>query len=145
MGFIVSDLIIEWILKDKNLKGSSLQGRLAMYAIFLVLAQLGLIIRYIKLSRWEKALTGVGLTLLGSCLFFLFTNFLIWMRSTPADGLYYYEPTWSGLMRCYELAIPFFKNQFFGDAIFSAAFFGVYALVEQRYLVPSNNPATATV
>lgn len=144
LGFIVSDLIIEWILKSRNLPGSSFQARLMMYAIFLVLSQLGLILRYVKLPRWNNVIAGVGLTLLGSISFFLFTNFLIWLRSTPADGQYYYEPTFSGLVRCYELALPFFRNQFFGDAVFSILFLGIYAFAEQWNGFFAKKPAAVT-
>lgn len=143
IGFVVSDVIIQWILSAKNLPTSSLAGRMIIYAFFLVFAQLGLVLRYLKLSKLQTMLTGVGLTLLGSCLFFLVTNFMVWMGSTPIDNNFYYPPTWAGLMRCYAMAWPFFENQFLGDAIFSAAFFGVYLLLEQRYLVTEKNPVTA--
>lgn len=132
IGFIVSDLLIEWVLKTRNLPGSSITGRLMIYGLFLLLAQLGLVLRYLKLRRWEQALAGVGLTLFGSCSFFLVTNFLIWRGSTPIDGNYYYPPTWEGLLKCYEMALPFFKNQFYGDAVFSTMFFAIFALVETR-------------
>jgi hypothetical protein len=143
IGFVISDVVIQWMSEAKNLPTSSLSGRLAIYAIFLVLAQLGLIIRYLKLSRLETILMGTGVTLVGSVLFFLITNTLIWMKSTPADGMYYYPLTWAGLMHCYELALPFFKNQFFGDAIISFSFFAAYSILEDRYLVKEPNPAIA--
>ncbi len=141
LGFIFSDLIIQVILQAKNLPTSSLTGRLAIYAIFLALSQLGLILRWLKLQKIERLIVGVSLTLTGSVLFFLISNFMVWYGSTPAAGNYYYPPTWSGLLRCYEMAMPFFKNQFFGDGVFSLAFFGIYALLEQRVTEPS--PATA--
>lgn len=130
IGFVVTDLIIQQILQSRNLPTSSLGGRLLIYAAFLVLAQLGLVLRYVKLNRWALLASGIGVTLLGSVLFFLGTNFLIWMNSKPTDGAYYYPPTWAGLMTCFEMALPFFKNQFFADGVFSAVFFGVFALRE---------------
>ncbi len=134
LGFVVSDLIIQVILQARNLPTSSLSGRLAIYAIFLVLSQLGLILRVLKLQKIERVIVGVSLTLLGSVLFFIISNFMVWYASTPADGNYYYPPTWAGLLRCYEMALPFFKNQFFGDGLFSLAFFSIYGLLEQRVL-----------
>lgn len=145
-GFIVSDLIIQCILYEKHMDTASIAGRLVIYGIFFVLAQLGLLLRWVKLPRWELMLSGIGLTLIGSIIFFLFTNWLCWLHSRPADGQYYYPPTWSGLLKCFEMAIPFFKNQFLGDAIFSTAFFGIYILMEKRLLVhqPAGTKATAT-
>src|SRR5205823_3960988 len=43
-------------------------------------------------------------TLAGSCLFFLVTNFAVWVGSTR------YEQTLEGLATCFTLAIPFFRN-----------------------------------
>ncbi|HMP16588.1 MAG TPA: hypothetical protein PKD72_06180, partial [Gemmatales bacterium] len=55
------------------------------------------------------------------------------LGSTPAHGAYYYPPTWEGLLRCYEMALPFFRNQLLGDGLFSVAFFGIYAAVQQKW------------
>lgn len=140
IGFIVSDLILQWIYSVQNLPKASLTGRLTMYALFLVLAQLGLVLRFLKLSKLQTILAGVGLTLVGSCLFFVITNFMVWMGSTPADGAFYYPPTWNGLVDCYVKAWPFFQNQFLGDAVFSTVFLGVYALLEMRFFVTSKEP-----
>jgi hypothetical protein len=131
-GFVISDVIIQTILQAKGLTTSSLNGRLVIYAMFFGLSQLGLILRWLKLNGLARILAGVGLTLTGSILFFLISNGLVWYYSTPAAGEFYYAPTWAGLLRCYELALPFFRNQFLGDAIFSVVFFGVYAVYEQQ-------------
>ena len=141
IGFIVSDLIIQWIRTAKSLETSSISDRLVIYSLFLVLGQLGLVLKHLNLPKWENVAAGVGLTLLGSILFFLISNGLEWLKSVPG-GKYYYEPTWTGLMYCYEMAIPFFRNQFLGDAIFSFAFFAAYLLLEQKYLIKVEKPAT---
>lgn len=143
VGFVVSDLIIQWILHEKHLDTATIGGRLVIYGIFFVLAQLGLIIRWVKMPRWERVLTGVGLTLVGSIIFFLFSNWLVWLHSTPADGQYYYPPTWAGLLTSYEMGWPFFKNQFMADGLFSAAFFGVFVLAERRWQVAVPNKVSA--
>ncbi|HQR08903.1 MAG TPA: hypothetical protein PLN21_18930 [Gemmatales bacterium] len=140
VGFIVSDLIIQWILIAKGMDTSSIRGRLVTYAIFLVLAQLGLVLKYLKLPKWENVLAGVGLTLAGSILFFIISNGLVWMKSSPSDGQYFYPPTWAGLVECYVQGIPFFRNQLIGDAIFSFAFFSIYLLLEQRYILKAPKP-----
>ena len=55
----------------------------------------------------------------GSLIFYLISNFGVWIVGNL------YEKNLSGLMSCYFLAIPFFKNTFFSTLLFSySAFFG---------------------
>ena len=49
--------------------------------------------------------------LMGSILFFIITNFGVWVLGYPK--------TWEGLVLCYTLAIPFFVNSILGDFFFS--------------------------
>lgn len=63
--------------------------------------------------------------LAGSILFFLITNFGVWV-----EGLLY-PRTLDGLQQCFVAAIPFFRNSLLSDLVFTAAFFGGYALVSR--------------
>ncbi len=67
-------------------------------------------------------------SLASSTLFFLVTNFGVWLQG----GLY--PLTVAGLVDCYVMAIPFFKTTVAGDLVYSAGFFGLYALAEQKQL-----------
>ena len=60
--------------------------------------------------------------LAGSGLFFLITNFGVWVMG----GLY--PRTTAGLWECYVAAIPFFRNSLAGDLLYTAALFWGYAL-----------------
>lgn len=60
-------------------------------------------------------------TLLGSIIFFLVTNFGVYL-----GGWYGYG--FSGLTQTYIMAIPFFRNSLMGDVVYSAVFFGGYEL-----------------
>jgi len=62
-------------------------------------------------------------TLGGSALFFLVSNFGVWL----VGGLY--PRTAAGFWSCYVAALPFFRNSVVADLICSAALFGGYALV----------------
>jgi hypothetical protein len=64
----------------------------------------------------------VGLSLLGSVLFYLITNFGVWLTT----GMYAQDV--SGLINCYVLALPFFRNTIIGDLYFSALLFGGWQL-----------------
>lgn len=57
----------------------------------------------------------------GSFLFFLVSNFGVWLGP-------WYEHTSEGLIRCFTLAIPFYKNTFMADMIFTISIFISYAI-----------------
>lgn len=59
-------------------------------------------------------------SVIGSVLFFLITNFAVFLTSYPATG--------SGLMACYTAALPFFQYTVTGDLAYSAVLFGAFAL-----------------
>ena len=63
----------------------------------LVLAQLGLILRYVKLPFLPKLAAAFGTSVVGWTVFYLVTNFIIWFKSTPASPVYY-PKTWEGLI-----------------------------------------------
>jgi len=62
--------------------------------------------------------SSIILALISSIFFYLYTNFGWWIMS----GMY--EHTLSGLIRCYYMAIPFFRNNLMGNLIFVPA--GIY-------------------
>ena len=61
---------------------------------------------------------------LGSLIFYLVSNFGVWASGvlSPVTNLPY-EKDLNGLISCYFLAIPFFKNTLFSTVIFSYAAF----------------------
>jgi len=61
---------------------------------------------------------------LGSLIFYLISNFGVWASGvlSPITNLPY-EKNLNGLINCYFLAIPFFKNTLFSTIIFSYAAF----------------------
>jgi hypothetical protein len=83
---------------------------------------------------WVRKKYGLGRialgTLAGSILFFVITNFGVYL-----EGWYGYN--FSGLVQTYVMAIPFFRNSLMGDVFYSAVFFGCYELViywRKKYL-----------
>lgn len=73
----------------------------------------------------------LGGSLVFSCLFFLVTNFGVWLWSDI------YESTLSGLGRCFVSALPFFRYTLGGDLVFAIALFGGYSLAVARGRVSS--------
>ena len=78
-------------------------------------------------KKRKNLLTVISGTLAGSVLFYLVTNFAVW-AFTPL-----YDKTGSGLIQCYTMAIPFFRNTVLGDLFYVGVFFGVFELV--KYLI----------
>jgi hypothetical protein len=76
-----------------------------------------------------RPVTVIAGSLGASLLFFLITNFAVWIGSP------YYPQTFAGLLSCYGMAIPFYHSGMLGDLFYSGVFFGGYYLVELRYPV----------
>jgi hypothetical protein len=66
-----------------------------------------------------------GAALVSSVLFFVLTNFGMWLFSG------FYPRTLSGLVTCYVAAVPFFQNTLAGDLFYTALLFGGFALLER--------------
>jgi hypothetical protein len=91
-------------------------------------------------GRWVESLAPlaglISCALASSVLFFLVTNFGVWL------GFNTYDRTWSGLMECYVAAIPFFRYTLAGDMFFAIVLFGSYALAIN--LVPARTTVPAS-
>jgi hypothetical protein len=92
---------------------------LAVYGSFLIPVALGSLVR-----RRFTALRVVSCTLTSSVLFFLITNFAVWLYRR-GDA---YADSWAGLLACYEAGLLFFRWMLAGDLFFAVVVFGSYAL-----------------
>jgi hypothetical protein len=61
--------------------------------------------------------------LASSITFFIITNFAVWAFFN------WYPHTLSGLISCFALALPFFRNTLIGDLVYAGVFFGAYEFV----------------
>lgn len=93
-----------------------------IYATYALIAVLGMLL---KERRNSAAVVG-GSVLAASVIFYVVTNFAVWMLGTT------YAKTAAGLVTCYVAAIPFFGNTLASDALFTAILFGAFAAVERR-------------
>lgn len=89
-----------------------------VYGSFLIASVIG-----IKLKNKVKIKPVLGASLLSSIIFYVVTNFGVWLTS----GMY--EMTFLGLIKCYVLAIPFFRNTLAGDLFYTVMMFGGYEMV----------------
>lgn len=91
----------------------------SVYASFLLTVGLGIFLK--KHKKWYAVAGGA---VLASVLFFLITNFAVWAFSP------WYAKTLSGLVLCFTMALPFFKNTLAGNLVYTTAFFGAYSLIQ---------------
>ena len=104
---------------------------LMVYASFLLSVLIG------RFLQGRRTFPRIGAaTLLGSVQFFLITNFAVWWL------LGSFPKTAAGLAACYLSGLPLFWNTLAGDVMYSALFFGAFALAE-RFVPVLREPATA--
>jgi hypothetical protein len=86
----------------------------------------------IWLKNKKNFINILGASMTGSLLFFAVTNFSVWFFGN------WYPKDFRGLLECYYMAVPFFKNTFAGDLFFVGMFFGIYEmalLLERKYFL----------
>jgi hypothetical protein len=75
----------------------------------------------------NKSVLRVGsAAIAGSVLFFLLTNFAVWIFGTT------YPKTGTGLFACYVAALPFFRNTLIGDLFYTVMLFGGFAVLGRK-------------
>jgi hypothetical protein len=114
------------LLSDLVIGFDSIPMRGVVYGSFLIMVLIGL-----WLKRNLNVKNVILSTLTASVLFFVTTNFAVW-----AFGALY-PKTVGGLIDCFILAIPFFRNTLMGDFFYSGVFFGGFTLVKN--LAGKNN------
>tara|TARA_B110000438_G_scaffold78403_1_gene78554 strand:+ start:83 stop:631 length:549 start_codon:yes stop_codon:yes gene_type:complete len=85
------------------------------YFSFILIAFVGLIT--LKKRSFFRIL---GVTISSSLLFFIITNFGVWISSS------FYSKDIIGLIACYTAALPFYSGTFFGFIFYSFFLFGTY-------------------
>jgi len=89
-----------------------------VYGSFVIIGLIGM-----WLQNHKSAKNTVLASLAGSVIFFVVTNFGVWLGP-------WYQHDFAGLVRCFTMAIPFFRNTLLGDLFYTGVFFGGYELVK---------------
>ena len=134
LALFVSDLCIEAMHRMGLMAAWGIySGMWVTYSAFMLITLMGFLLRR---HRTVPAIAGV--TLAGSVLFFVWTNFGVWAFWNL------YPHTLEGLVACYTAAIPFFRNTLLGDAVYGTALFGGFALAKRFMPVLRELPAVPT-
>ncbi|OGG11689.1 hypothetical protein A2Z00_00680 [Candidatus Gottesmanbacteria bacterium RBG_13_45_10] len=95
-------------------------------------ATYGSMILAVLIGRWignSKHMSRIiGGVLVSSVVFFVITNFAVW-ATTPL-----YPKTANGLLTCYIMALPFFRNSLVGDMFYTIALFSFEVVFASRRL-----------
>lgn len=103
---------------------------LFVYVSFLISGLLGLWAR-----RQKTAGKILVVTIMASVFFFVMTNLGVWLVG------HIYPRTTKGLIECFLMALPFFRNTIFGDLLYTTTFIILFEFLE--YLVKRRMPALA--
>jgi hypothetical protein len=96
----------------------------AVYLSFAVVVMIGFSLRK------SKKISNIFLAVVSSSvLFFVVTNFAVWMMGTM------YPMTLSGLAESYVAAIPFFSYSVLGDLFYAGVFFGAFEFAKIKFPV----------
>ena len=106
--------LVIMVLSDFILGFSSIT--IFVYLAFIVVSFIG--------TQQKKV--SIGSVLLGGLSFFVITNFGVWLLGYPK--------TWTGLVECYTLALPFFRNSILGDLFYSGVMVFGYQYIQKYYL-----------
>lgn len=79
----------------------------------------------IWLKKHKNILGIVSTSLASSVLFYLVSNFGVWLMG-------WYPRTLKGLVDCYMMAIPFLRNFTLGTLIYTFGFIGIYEFIASR-------------
>jgi hypothetical protein len=95
---------------------------LYVYGAFALVVGMGLWLKN-NVSFGKVAGAAIG----SSMLFFLITNFGVWLGST------FYAQNLTGLINCYVAAIPFYHYTLASDLLFSGILFGAFEWLKNYY------------
>ncbi len=102
-----------------------------VYGSFLLVGLLG-----VWVGKTKSVQRMVSATLTGSIVFFVVTNFGVWIGGS---GIIY-PMTIDGLLECYTMAIPFFRNALLGDVFFAGVLFGIFEYARRVHGVFGSAP-----
>lgn len=125
-ALLLSDVCLQLFTETKGFYGTT---QFFVYTAFLIITALATFMR--KRSVGNIALAAVW----SGAIFFIFSNLGVWVSSNS------YPKSLEGLGACYAAAIPFYKNDFFGNFIlnsimgnvfYSILLFGAYSILERK-------------
>jgi hypothetical protein len=124
IAMLSSDIVLGLINGGLYLQHFTSLSFLLVYGCIAVSALMGF-----GLREKVNTLRVFGYSLAGSVLFYVVTNFGVWLTATSMPGS---EACIAGIVPCYVSAIPFFKWTVLGTLFYSVLMFGGFALLRMK-------------
>jgi len=125
-SLFISDLIINNLILENYYETFTwfYPGFLWQYSSFCIIILIG----YFSLKKLSLKKVCLS-TITSSLLFFIITNFGVWISGSL------YPLNINGLITCYILAIPFFKGTLLGFLFYSSFLFGTFEIFKSRLVL----------
>ena len=119
----VSDLLLNNLVYAAYFDSFQWFGDRWVYLSFFLAIVIGIVV--MKRPSWTRLfLSAVG----AGVIFYLVTNFAVWISPSSL-----YSKNVGGLLDCYIMALPFFRNTLLGNLFYTFLLFGVYEYVSVRW------------
>jgi hypothetical protein len=137
LSLFISDVLYFFLYENglTPLKGLY-KGQWANYLLLAGITLFGMLMKKVNVKNV------IGFTIASSVLFFIFSNFFVWLGGAGLER----PQTFEGLMLCYGDALAFhrdwgmikgfYANQVLGDLIFSTVLFGSFYLINTYVIKP---------
>jgi hypothetical protein len=128
-SMLISDIIYE-VLFHYNLSPvpGFYSGQFVNYLLFVGLTVVGFAVNQTKPIQ---ILAGA---IAGTTLYFILSNFAVWIGGGLDIANLPYPKTLAGLLHCYAEAIPFYRGSLYATLIFSGVLFGGYFLINKYFM-----------
>jgi len=123
LALFISDAVIQLLYKEGLFPYAGFYG--GQWKNYLLLITLTLIGWGLK-GRNYKTL-GIG-AIVAPTVYFLVSNFMVWQAASET----WYSKDFSGLMKCYTAALPFFRNSLIATFIFLPVILLLYNLMTKK-------------
>ena len=121
-------LVSDWALGFHN-------QMVSVYGSLVLISFIGFALSSKQSSKRSASLVA-GASIIASSVFFIVTNLTVWLSSEM------YPRTLQGLLECYTLALPFFRNGLIADLVFSGVLFGAWAYIANGQVTDSKLEGT---
>ena len=123
VALFISDAIIHVLFINNQFDFAGFySGQWKNYLLLLAVVLIGWIFK----GRSYTSLIAGGIA--GPTLYFLISNFLVWQATSEAV----YAKSFSGLMTCYEAALPFYRNSLIATVVFLPLILFAYNYITKK-------------
>lgn len=129
LTMLISDIIYEVLFQFKvSSMPGFYNGQLLNYTLFAVLTVVGFTIKK------SNPLQILGGSVAGTLLYYLLSNFIVWIGGGLDIMNMPYPKTMAGLVTCYTAALPFLRGSLYATIIFSGILFGGFAFITKYFV-----------